>query len=216
MYGANGYHVMSDTVSYPGYVTVTPAGQSNHTWANSTSDVRGVQKALSSTDRIAATWYTFGTYTIDLNFNDGMQHQLAVYCLDWDTPGQRSQTVSVLDGDTNVVLDSQNLGNFQGGKFLVWKLTGHVILRVTNTGPINAAISGLFFDTTSIASAVATPTFAPPAGTYGSAQSVTIGTTTGGVNPLHHRRHHAHLHRGDGVQRSDFGEQQPDAEGHRL
>ena len=182
VYGANGYNVIDDTVSYPGYVTVTPASQSNWVWAASTNDVRGLQKALSSTDRIAATWYTTGSFTIDLNFNDGAQHQLAVYCLDWDTGGGRAQTVSVLDGATNAVLNSQNVTSFQNGKYLVWNLTGHVILQVTNTGSPNATISGLFFDPAGSASTVATPTFNPPAGAYGSPQAVTISTTTAGAS----------------------------------
>jgi hypothetical protein len=54
--------------------------------------------------------------------------------------------VSILDGVTNAVLDTQSLSSFQNGKYLVWNLTGHVILRVTNTGGINAVISGLLFD----------------------------------------------------------------------
>jgi hypothetical protein len=146
VYGANGYNVINDTVSYPAYVTVTPASQSNYVWTGSTSDVRALQKALSSTDRIAATWYSYGSFTVDLNFNDGAQHQLAVYCLDWDSAGARAQNVSILDGTTLAALDSRNVTSFQNGKYVVWKLTGHVILRVTNTGPVNAAISGLFFD----------------------------------------------------------------------
>ena len=146
VYGANGYNVIGDTVSYPGYVNVTPASQFNYIWAGSTSDVRGLQKALSATDRIAATWYADTSFTIDLNFTDGAQHQLAVYCVDWDTAGGRTQTVSILDGTTSAVLNSQNLSSFQNGKYLVWNLTGHVILKVTNTGPINAVISGLLFD----------------------------------------------------------------------
>jgi hypothetical protein len=146
VYGANGYNVIDDTVSYPSYVTVTPSGQSNHIWAASTSDVRGLQKALSPTDRIAATWYTFGIFTMDLNFNDGLQHQVAVYCVDWDSNGARAQTVNILDGATNAVLNSQSLSNFQNGKYLVWKLTGHVIIQVTNTSQINATVSGLFFN----------------------------------------------------------------------
>jgi len=145
-YGANGYNVIDDTASYPAYVTVTPANQLNYIWTSSTSDVRGLQKALSASDRIAATWYSYSSFTIDLTFNDGAQHQLAVYCVDWDYAGGRTQTVSVLDGATNAVLDSQNLSSFQNGKYLVWKLTGHVILRVTNAGAYNAVISGLFFD----------------------------------------------------------------------
>jgi hypothetical protein len=146
VYGAQGHNVFDDTVSYPSYVSVTPAGQSDYIWASSTSDVRGLQKALSSTDRIAATWYSYGSFTIDLNFNDGAQHQLAVYCLDWDAGGARAQTLSILDGTTNAVLNSQSVGSFQNGKYVVWNLTGHVILKVTNAGGVNAVISGLFFN----------------------------------------------------------------------
>ncbi|MCU1337781.1 MAG: hypothetical protein JWO19_3362 [Bryobacterales bacterium] len=179
VYGVHGYNVIEDTLSYPSYVTVTPVGKSSYIWTNSTSDVRGLQKPASPADRIAATWFTSGSFTIDLNFNDGAPHQLAVSCLDWDAGG-RIQTVSILDGVTNAVLDSQNVDSFQNGKYLVWNLTGHVLLRVTNTGPINATISGLFFDPASPGSTapVTTPTFNPPAGTYSSAQAVTISTTT--------------------------------------
>ncbi|MCU1337785.1 MAG: alkaline serine protease [Bryobacterales bacterium] len=173
VYGAHGYNVIDDTVSYPAYVTVAPAGQSDYIWAGSTSDVRALQKALAS-DRIAATWYTSGSFTVDLNFNDGAQHQLAVFCLDFDSAGARTQTISILDGVTNAVLNSQNVNSFQNGKYLVWNLTGHVLLRVTNTGSLNATISGLFFDPASSGSTAATPTFAPPGGNYSSTQSVTI------------------------------------------
>jgi hypothetical protein len=145
VYGVDGYNIIDDTVSYPAYVTVTPASQLNTIWATSSGDVRGLQKVLSPTDRIAATWYTFSSFTIDLNFNDTAQHQVGVYNLDWDFNG-RTQTVSILDGSTNAVLDSQNVSSFQNGKYLVWKLTGHVIIRVTNTGTTNATISGLFFN----------------------------------------------------------------------
>ncbi len=179
-YGADGYNVIDDTVSYPAYVTVTPASQLNTIWTTSTSDVRALQKALSLTDRLAATWYTFSSFTIDLNFNDAAQHQVAVYNLDWDFNG-RTQTVSILDGTTNAVLDSQSVSSFQNGKYLVWKLTGHVIIRVTNTGPANAVISGLFFDPAGASSTVAAPTFNPPAGSYGSGQSVMINSATAGA-----------------------------------
>src|SRR6202023_896209 len=73
VYGANGYNVINDTVAYPSYVTVTPSGQGNYVWG-STNDVRALQKVF-FTDRIAATWATSGSYTIDVNFTDGAQHQ---------------------------------------------------------------------------------------------------------------------------------------------
>ncbi len=76
VYGTSGYNVINDTISYPAFVTVTPAGQASYTWSPSTGDARALQKEESTTDRIAATWYTSGSYTIDLNFNDGAQHQV--------------------------------------------------------------------------------------------------------------------------------------------
>ena len=146
VYGANGYNVIDDAVSYPTYVTVTPANELNYVWANPTSDVRGLQVAESGTNRIAATWYSATSFTIDLVFHDGLQHQLAVYCVDWDAGGTRVQTLSLLDGSTNAVLDSRNVTTFQNGQYKVWQVSGHVILKVVNMGPRNAVISGLFFN----------------------------------------------------------------------
>jgi hypothetical protein len=142
VYGGDGYNVINDAVSYPSYVTVTPSGQGPYTWASTSTDVRAPSKATSGTDRIAATWYG-GSFLIDLAFNDGAQHQVAIYCLDWDTTG-RGQTVEILDGN-GVVLNTQNVSNFHNGQYVVWKLSGHVKIRVTNTAGSNAVISGLFF-----------------------------------------------------------------------
>src|SRR4030088_1177064 len=119
---------------------------------------------------------------MDVNITDGLQHQLALYCVDWDQGSARAQTVNILDGATNAVLNSQSLSSFQNGKYLVWKLTGHVIIQVTNTSSINATISGLFFDPATASNTVAAPIFNPPAGTYGPPQSVTIGSSTSGAS----------------------------------
>jgi hypothetical protein len=178
MYGANGYNLINDTVSYPGYATVTPTNQLNYTWDSSTSDGRALQKALSPNDRIAATWYTYDTFTIDLNFTDGAQHQLAVYCVDWNGGGSRMQTLSILNGATSTLLDRQSVTSFQNGEYLVWNVTGHVVLQVTYTGGTNAVISGLFFDTASIGSAPGTATFTLPGVAYVSTQPVAIGMAT--------------------------------------
>jgi hypothetical protein len=178
VYGANGYNLINDTVSYPGYATVTPTNQLNYTWNSSTSEVRALQKALSPNDRIAATWYTYDTFTIDLNFTDGAQHQLAVYCVDWNGGGSRMQTLSILDGATSAPLDSRIVTSFQNGEYLVWNVKGHVVLQVTYTGGTNAVISGLFFDTASIGSTPGTATFTSPGVAYVSTQPVAIGMAT--------------------------------------
>src|SRR5204863_501193 len=69
---------------------------------------------------------------------------VALYMLDWDFGG-RAERVDVLDANNNV-LDTRSVSAFSGGVYLVWNLSGHVILRVTNTIPGgNAVLSGILF-----------------------------------------------------------------------
>ncbi|MGO9600947.1 MAG: hypothetical protein ACLP7Q_23445, partial [Isosphaeraceae bacterium] len=42
-YGSDGYDIIGNQANLPTYATVTPAGQSNCTWASSTTDTRGLQ-----------------------------------------------------------------------------------------------------------------------------------------------------------------------------
>jgi len=143
VYGSAGYNVIGDRSSYPSYVTVTPSGQYSYTWAASTTDTRALQKASSSTDRIASTWYSSIPFSVDLNFTDSNIHQVAVYCVDWDVRG-RSQTLSITDASGNR-LDSRSVSGFSSGQYLVWNVAGHVKLQVTPGSGPNAVISGLFF-----------------------------------------------------------------------
>ena len=143
VYGADGFNVINDTTSYPSYVNVSPSGMSDYIWASSTVDLRGLQKAA-ATDRIAACWYSGSAFTVDLSFKDTATHQVAVYLLDWDRLG-RTQRVDILDANNNV-LDTRSAAGYSGGEYLVWKLSGHVILRFVNTtASFNAVLSGLFF-----------------------------------------------------------------------
>jgi RHS repeat-associated protein len=148
-YGADGYNVINDATSYPTYAQVSVTGQNAYTWAASTSDVRAPLKAASTTDRIAACWYTFTNSTVDVNLADGNTHRVAVYSLDWDGNNSRSERIEILDAATNAVLDTRDVGSYSNGKYSVWNLRGHVKIRVTNLGSqttSNAVISGLFFD----------------------------------------------------------------------
>src|SRR5262249_61147017 len=69
-----------------------------------------------------------------------------LYPLDVDNyQGGRTERVGVLN-TAGAVLDSRSVAQFQGGQYLVWILSGHVILRLTNTnGPANAVMSALLF-----------------------------------------------------------------------
>jgi hypothetical protein len=51
--------------------------------------------------------------------------------------------VDILDAN-NTLLDSRSVSSFVNGQYLVWNLSGHVIVKITNTSS-NAVLSGLFF-----------------------------------------------------------------------
>jgi hypothetical protein len=146
-FGTDGGIVVGDSASYPPYASLTPSGNFSFTWTPSTADSRAPQRLASSTDRVAACWCTAAVMSLDISFNDGGSHQAALYMLDWDNyAGGRAQLVEVLDGATNAVLDTRAVSAFTGGQYLVWNLSGHVIVRITNTNAAaNAVISALLF-----------------------------------------------------------------------
>ena len=84
--------------------------------------------APGASTRVAADWFSASAFTVDLTFNDGLAHNVAFYCLDWDSLS-RTQRIDVLDGDTGALLDTRSLSAFSGGIWLVWQLKGHVKLN---------------------------------------------------------------------------------------
>ena len=145
VYGTQGYWLEADGQSVPGYAPVTFSNASTYTWTSSTSDPRALQKAASSSDRLAAVWYSPGQFVLDVNVTDGRQHKMSVYGLDWDQTG-RAETIDVVDASSGVVLDRRSMSSFVYGAYLSWTVSGHVQLRVTRTAGSNAVVSGLFFD----------------------------------------------------------------------
>src|SRR4029079_19289999 len=85
--GAQGYSMAGDATSLPAYAQVTMNGQASYTWASSTTDPRALQRAVTA-GRLAGTFYAFTSFTIDVQITDGLQHQIALYNLDWDGSGR--------------------------------------------------------------------------------------------------------------------------------
>ena len=98
------------------------------------------------TDRIASFWVGTTSFTINLDLTDNQVHRLALYALDWDNyQGGRSERIDVLDAASGAVIDSQAVGGFQQGVYLVWNVKGNVTIKVTNLNPnSNAVLSGVF------------------------------------------------------------------------
>jgi hypothetical protein len=129
--------------SLPSYATVSATGAGAYTWSASTTEARALLKNPSSSDRIASTYYADTSFTLDVNLTGNQTHQLALYGLSYDD--DRIESVSILDASTNALLDNRVLSSFQNGQYLTWNVKGHVLIRVTRTGGLNAVASGLFF-----------------------------------------------------------------------
>lgn len=144
VYGGAGYSVVADAQQLPAAIALSVSGASVRTWQSSTNDGRALQKPGLPLDRIAACWYSSGTFSLDVNISDGQTYQLALYLLDWDQQG-RSETVSLVDPSSLQTLDTRTASNFGSGAYLVWTVSGHVTIQITNgtTSP-DAVVSGLF------------------------------------------------------------------------
>ncbi len=133
--------------NYPDYAQVNVTGESDYIWSGNTNDPRGLLIPGGGGVGIASCWYASTSFTVDINLTDGQQHQVALYFLDWDNSG-RSERVDVLNADTGALLNSRTVSSFSGGQYLVYALSGHVQIRITNLAgsDSNAVLSGLFFD----------------------------------------------------------------------
>ena len=130
--------------SYPSYATVTPTGEGTTVWTSSTTDPRALENPGGS-GRIAATWYSSTSFSINVDLTDGQAHDVTLYALDWDNRA-RSEQIQITSAITGTVLDTETLSNFSGGVYLEWTISGNVVIKVTNQASPNAVISGLFFD----------------------------------------------------------------------
>lgn len=144
---------------------------STYPWTLSTSDSRALV-VDSVGDRIATTWYSSSSFSFDVDLTDGNPHQLALYALDWDRAG-RSEKVTITDAGTGTQLISQTVTNFGNGVYLMWQITGNVVITVQlspGSSP-NAVISGVFFG--------GAPQAGPASATFVGADTTTQGNWVG-------------------------------------
>ncbi len=158
-----------------------PAGNSSWVWASQSTDPRALLRGV-ATGRIAATWYSATSFTVDVNLTDGNPHRVALYNLDWDTTA-RVQRIDVLDASSGSVLDSRSLSSFNGGQYLVWTLSGHVTFRFTWTAGSNAVLSGLFFDAPASTLPATTTTLSSSLNPSTVGTPVTLTATVTGSSP---------------------------------
>jgi hypothetical protein len=156
VYGADGYSLANvSPQQLPSYASFSVQSQLNYTWDSGPSDIRALTVPGGSS-RIAATWYSASPFTLDVNFTDGNTHAVALYAVDWDGKS-RAETFEVIDPSTNAILDIRSISNFNNGIYLVWNVSGHVVISVINTAYPNGVVSGVFFGSNSAVSVSINP-----------------------------------------------------------
>ena len=77
------------------------------------------------------------SFSLNIAFNDGNTHLVALYAVDYDSRG-RAETIQIVDPATNNILNSQVLSNFSNGVYLLWNISGQVKINVTSSAGPNA------------------------------------------------------------------------------
>lgn len=116
-------------------------------WAPNPGDPRYLLKSVATPERTVSSWHAPEQFEINIEFTDGKEHQVALYCMAWNKHCDMS--VEVLDGDTRAVLDTQPVKDFVKGKYLIWNLKGQAIIRLSSNVQQEgtaALASGLFID----------------------------------------------------------------------
>jgi hypothetical protein len=142
VYGAQGNWLAGAAANLPAFATVKTATPQWIWAAQTTSAV--AQYLPTSSDRIAACWYSSTQAEFNVSITDNQTHRVSIYSYDWTTSG-RQQRIDLIDTATGVTLDSRNLNNFSSGIYLTWEVKGNVTIRVTPS-TVNAVVSGLFID----------------------------------------------------------------------
>ncbi|HEX2948078.1 MAG TPA: hypothetical protein VHV83_00670 [Armatimonadota bacterium] len=116
-------------------------------WADSSKDIRALQKPGDTQDRVAAVWEaTSKSFAIDVKMANGEAHQLALYFLDWDDLSRRTVKVEISDLASGKILDRRDVNTFRYGKYAIYNIAGNVRIKISTNSWISGTLSGLFFD----------------------------------------------------------------------
>jgi hypothetical protein len=145
------------------------------------TDPRALLLPGSSSTRILATWENNPSFSFDLNITDGKSHEFALYALDWDSKG-RLETIEIDDAVSGFPLYSTSIDDFTVGSYLVWSISGHVRITVTDIAGVSASISGGFFGGNSPSSPIITQQPQSVTTTVGSAATFNVVATGGALS----------------------------------
>ena len=144
-YGKDGAIIISDSETLPNYIKEVAHKDNNlHVWAENTVYTRALLRK-SSKSRLAACWYNTIPTEFIVSPKSSKPFVLTMYFVDWDVLA-RIQQIELIDPKNDSVLSKKDLNEFKDGVYLSWYISGAVKVRISNTGPVNAVVSGIFFD----------------------------------------------------------------------
>lgn len=114
-------------------------GAQTFAWGNR-NDPRGLLTTATSTARSYSAWFA-DALKLDLSVGD-TTNRIALYMVDWDA--ERTQTVTVTDTATGMVMDTRAVGSLAGGVYLVYDVRGNVRVTIDKTAGANAILQGIF------------------------------------------------------------------------
>lgn len=97
------------------------------------------------TGRIASSWDSAASFTVNVDLTDGQEHDLELYLLDWDEVG-RIEQVQISNAATGAVLSTETASSFGTGVYLDFEVSGNILITFTDESGANAVLSGLFLD----------------------------------------------------------------------
>ncbi len=117
-------------------------------WSQGTTDTRAPAPDSNNTiPRTAACMFTdWATMSFTYTISGTREYSIALYFLDWDDKG-RKIAVEMMDAETlNQIAPVKIIGNFKGGKYLIYSYNKSAKFRIDQVRGDNAVLSGIFFD----------------------------------------------------------------------
>lgn len=140
-YGREGADLIGVENRAPAYAATAWIGDNYYQFEDRTVDRRGLLPFGNPPNdgaRTVAVRYGKPVMRLTVDVGDAA-HRISLYFLDWPNQGLISDVA--VRGPGGLVLDRQSVAEYQGGKYLTWKIRGTVQFIIHN-----AAIAGAFFD----------------------------------------------------------------------
>jgi len=147
-YGMQGFYVAMTGAAphWPAGVRGNFSGSNLYMWEEQAADVRALSIPQAPSRRSAGQWFAWDHFSLDLDLRGANKsYQVALYLLDWDSDS-RAQRLDVVDADSGNILLTRTDDHFKKGRYVILRLSGHVVLRFTHAGGANGTLSGIFFN----------------------------------------------------------------------